>query len=128
MHIVERDGRKTRFTDHGTRLLEEAQQIVGTHDAALRRLMGEGPADAVPIVVGATDHGADQILPVLTAAVRDTRGPYPDGLTPCHDLPAVPPVGLSARARGGCDPALTTATIEAVRALLGFRDMAPRAV
>ncbi|GAA0681503.1 hypothetical protein GCM10009548_60360 [Streptomyces malaysiensis subsp. malaysiensis] len=75
MHIVERDGRKTRFTAHGTRLLEEAQQIVGTHDAALRRLMGEGPADAV-----------------------------------------------------GCDPALTTATIEAVRALLGFRDMAPRAV
>ncbi|GAA2312057.1 LysR family transcriptional regulator [Streptomyces violaceusniger] len=238
--IVERDGRKTRFTPHGTRLLEEAQQIVGAHDAALRRLMGEDPAGAAPVVIGATEHGADQILPVLTAAVRDTRpgaevrvridrsarltdavargeldlavyvteaasapgtpvgelplrwyaapgweppappaplplvaisdpcvirrraltalashhtaatvvaeagylagvldaaraglgaallavpgGPYPDGLAPRHDLPAVPPVRLSARARGGCDPLLTGATIEAVRALLGFRE------
>ncbi|MGV9854650.1 LysR family transcriptional regulator [Streptomyces sp. NPDC003442] len=238
--IVERDGRKTRFTPHGTRLLEAAQQIVGAHDAALRRLMGEGPADTAPVIIGATEHGADQILPVLTAAVRDTRpgaevrvridrsarltdavargeldlavyvteaasapgtpvgelplrwyaapgweppaapaplplvaisdpcvirrraltalashhtaatvvaeagylagvldaaraglgaallavpgGPYPDGLTPRHDLPAVPPVRLSARARGGCDPSLAEATIEAVRALLGFRE------
>lgn len=39
----------------------------------------------------------DQILPVLTAAVRDARGPYPDGLTPCHDLPAVPPPGRPQR-------------------------------
>ncbi|WP_206269386.1 hypothetical protein [Streptomyces antioxidans] len=49
-------------------------------------------------------------------------GPYPDGLAPLHGLPAVPPVRLSARARSGCDPSLAGATIEAVRALLGFRD------
>ncbi|MGW2328434.1 LysR family transcriptional regulator [Streptomyces sp. NPDC001700] len=238
--VVERDGRKTRFTAHGTRLLEEAQQIVGAHDAAIRRLMGEDRPDAAPVVIGATEHGADQILPVLTAAVRDTRpgaevrvridrsarlteavargeldlavyvteaaqapgtpvgelplrwyaapgwtpppapaplplvaisdpcvirrraltalashhtpatvvaeagylagvldaaraglgaallatpgSPYPDGLTPRHDLPAVPPVRLSARSRTGCDPSLTRATVEAVRALLTSRE------
>ncbi|MEV6127248.1 LysR family transcriptional regulator [Streptomyces violaceusniger] len=238
--IVERDGRKTRFTTHGSRLLEEARLLTGAHDAAVRRLLGEDTADVAPVVIGATEHGADQILPVLTGAVRDTRpgaevrvridrsarltdavergeldlavyvteaasapgtpvgelplrwyaapgwnppaapaplplvaisdpcvirrraltalashhtsatvvaeagylagvldaaraglgaallaspgSPYPDGLTPRHDLPAVPPVRISALARSGCDPSLAGATIEAVRGLLTYRE------
>ncbi|WP_033318270.1 LysR family transcriptional regulator [Streptomyces yerevanensis] len=71
--VVERDGRRTRFTAHGTQLLEEARLIVGAHDAAVRRLLGEGGEQAAIIVIGATEHGADQILPVLTDAVREVR-------------------------------------------------------
>ncbi|RZB15033.1 LysR family transcriptional regulator [Streptomyces sp. F001] len=71
--VVERDGRKTRFTAHGAQLLEEARLIVGAHDAAVRRLLGEEGATAATVVVGATEHGADQILPALTEAVREVR-------------------------------------------------------
>ncbi|MFD7445133.1 hypothetical protein [Streptomyces sp. NPDC059909] len=45
-------------------------------------------------------------------------GRKPDGLTLRRDLPAVPPVWLSALARRGSDPSLTGAAVEAVRALL----------
>ncbi|TLS47600.1 LysR family transcriptional regulator [Streptomyces montanus] len=237
--VVERDGRKTRFTVHGAQLLEEARLIVGAHDAAVRRLLGEeGPA-AATVVIGATEHGADQILPVLTEAVREVRpeaevrvridrsarlteavergeldlavyvteatatagtpvgalplrwyaapgwkppaaaplplvainapcvirrraltelaarhtpatvvaeagylagvldaaraglgaallavpgGQSPEGLTPRRDLPAVPPVRLSALARRGSEPSLIGAAVEAVRALLASRE------
>lgn len=71
--VVERDGRKTRFTAHGAQLLQEARLIVGTHDAAVRRLLGEDGPAAATVVIGATEHGADQILPVLTEAVRQVR-------------------------------------------------------
>ncbi|MBT2415531.1 LysR family transcriptional regulator [Streptomyces sp. ISL-12] len=69
--VVERDGRKTRFTAHGTRLLQEARLIVAAHDAAVRRLLGDDGPQAATVVIGATEHGADQILPVLTEAVRE---------------------------------------------------------
>ncbi|MEU6548250.1 LysR substrate-binding domain-containing protein [Streptomyces sp. NPDC046859] len=71
--VVERDGRKTRFTAHGAQLLQEARLIVGTHDAGVRRLLGEDGPGAETAVVGVTEHGADQILPVLTEAVREVR-------------------------------------------------------
>ncbi len=71
--VVERDGRKTRFTAHGVQLLEEARLILGAHDAAVRRLLGEEGATAATVVIGATEHGADQILPALTDAVREVR-------------------------------------------------------
>jgi DNA-binding transcriptional LysR family regulator len=71
--VVERDGRKTRFTAHGAQLLEGARLILGTHDAAVRRLLGEDGPGAETVVIGATEHGADQILPVLTEAVREVR-------------------------------------------------------
>ncbi|MFJ9174069.1 LysR family transcriptional regulator [Streptomyces sp. NPDC102360] len=70
--VVERDGRKTRFTAHGAQLLQEARLIVGAHDTAVRRLLGEAGAQAA-FVIGATEHGADQILPVLTRTVREAR-------------------------------------------------------
>lgn len=71
--VVERDGRKTRFTGHGTQLLEEARLIVAAHDAAVRRLLSDDRPEVATVVIGATEHGADQILPVLTEAVREVR-------------------------------------------------------
>ncbi|TQE29419.1 LysR family transcriptional regulator [Streptomyces ipomoeae] len=71
--VVERDGRKTRFTAHGAQLLQEARLIVAAHDAAVRRLLSDDGPEAATVVIGATEHGADQILPVLTEAVREVR-------------------------------------------------------
>ncbi|MFD6530849.1 LysR family transcriptional regulator [Streptomyces sp. NPDC060184] len=67
--VVERAGRATRFTDAGNLLLEEARRILGVHDEAARRLLGSEPAT---IVIGSTEHGADQILPRITEAVHGT--------------------------------------------------------
>jgi DNA-binding transcriptional LysR family regulator len=68
--VVERDGRRTRFTAEGRLLLEQARRIIAVHDEALRTLLGvEGDPDV--IVIGSTEHAADQILPRLTAAVRE---------------------------------------------------------
>ncbi|MGW4233397.1 LysR family transcriptional regulator [Streptomyces sp. NPDC004980] len=68
--VVERAGRATRFTAAGTLLLDEARRILGVHDEAARRLLGSEPAT---IVIGSTEHGADQILPRITAAVHRTH-------------------------------------------------------
>lgn len=68
--VVERDGRRTRFTADGSLLLEEARRIVAAHDEAVRRLLGE---DTDTVVIGSTEHAADQILPRVTAAVRAVR-------------------------------------------------------
>ncbi|MER6690112.1 LysR family transcriptional regulator [Streptomyces minutiscleroticus] len=240
--VVERDGRRTRFTAHGAQLLDEARLIVGAHDGAVSRLLGENGPRPATVAVGATEHGADRILPLLTEAVREVRpeaevrvridrsarlaeavargeldlavyvtdavtaagrpvgdlplawyaapgwrppaapaplplvaisapcvvrrraltalaaqhvpatvvaesgylagvldaaraglgaallavpaGAHPDGLVPCRDLPAVPPVGLSALARKGSDPSVNGAMVEAVRALLAARGAA----
>ena len=64
---VEPDGRRTRFTAGGRLLLAQARQIVDVHDAALRLLATD---DTPVVVVGSTEHCADQILPALAAAVR----------------------------------------------------------
>ncbi|MFJ2645685.1 LysR substrate-binding domain-containing protein [Streptomyces sp. NPDC087420] len=68
--VVERAGRATRFTEAGNLLLEEARRILGVHDEAARRLLGSEPAT---IVIGSTEHAADQILPRITAAVHRTH-------------------------------------------------------
>jgi DNA-binding transcriptional LysR family regulator len=70
--VVERDGRRTRFTAEGGLLLEQARRIVAVHDEAVRTLLGE-EGDPDVIVIGSTEHAADQILPLLTAAVREVR-------------------------------------------------------
>jgi DNA-binding transcriptional LysR family regulator len=64
--LVERQGRQAAFTPDGQALIAEARRILAAHDDALRRLVG----DEQPIVVvGATEHAADLILPVITAAL-----------------------------------------------------------
>lgn len=70
--LVVRDGRQTRFTPDGDRLLEEARRILAVHDEALARLAASTPA---ALVVGSTETAADEVLPALLAMFRDA---YPD--------------------------------------------------
>jgi DNA-binding transcriptional LysR family regulator len=68
--VVEREGRRTRFTSDGALLLEQARRVIAVHDEAVRTLLGD---DGDTVVIGSTEHAADQILPLLTAAVREVR-------------------------------------------------------
>jgi DNA-binding transcriptional LysR family regulator len=70
--LVERDGRRARFTSSGEALLAGPRRIVAAHDEALQRLQ---IFDAKEIVIGATEHAAERILsPVVTALAES----YPD--------------------------------------------------
>jgi len=65
--LLERDGRQARFTVAGEALLNEARQIVAAHDRALERLVF---APARQLVVGATEHAGDLILPRILSDLR----------------------------------------------------------
>ncbi|MEV6923901.1 LysR family transcriptional regulator [Dactylosporangium sp. NPDC051485] len=65
--LVERAGRGVRFTLQGEALLVEARRILAVHDESLRRL--EVAAERV-ILVGCTEHAADQMLPQLLDVMR----------------------------------------------------------
>ena len=60
--LVERDGRRTRFTSAGELLVAQARLILDAHDDALRRL--EITA-ASALIIGVTEHAADLILPPI---------------------------------------------------------------
>jgi DNA-binding transcriptional LysR family regulator len=66
--LVVRDGRRGRFTPDGEALLAEARRILTAHDEALRRL-GVESSDGV-IVVGSSEHAADQLLREIATALR----------------------------------------------------------
>jgi DNA-binding transcriptional LysR family regulator len=66
--LVEPSGRGTRFTKAGEALLAEARQIIAAHDQALRRL---AIAERTQLIIGATEHAADHILPPLMAALDE---------------------------------------------------------
>jgi DNA-binding transcriptional LysR family regulator len=65
--LLERDGRQARFTVAGEALLNEARQIVAAHDRALERLVF---APARQLVVGATEHAGELILPRILSDLR----------------------------------------------------------
>ncbi|MFD5823824.1 LysR family transcriptional regulator [Lentzea sp. NPDC060358] len=65
--LFERDGRNMRFTHEGERVLAEARAIIEVHDASLRRLEAERDRT---IVVGSTEHSAEQILPEMIRALQ----------------------------------------------------------
>lgn len=65
--LFEKDGRAMKFTPAGEQVLVEARKIIEVHDASLRLLQVERP-DA--IVVGSTEHAADQVLPEMLHALR----------------------------------------------------------
>ncbi len=65
--LLERDGRQARFTVAGQALLNEARQIVAAHDRALERLVF---APARQLVVGATEHAGELILPKILSDLR----------------------------------------------------------
>ncbi|GAS95243.1 LysR family transcriptional regulator [Mycolicibacterium canariasense] len=64
--VVERSGRGVAFTELGHRVLGHARAILAAHDAALTDL---GAAEERALLIGATEHGADVMLPALTAAL-----------------------------------------------------------
>ena len=66
--VVERSGRGVVFTELGQRVLRHARTIVAAHDHALDDL---GATDERLLVIGATEHGADVMLPGLTGALAD---------------------------------------------------------
>jgi DNA-binding transcriptional LysR family regulator len=66
--IVERSGRGVAFTELGHRVLGHARTILAAHDAALADL---GAADERVLLIGATEHGADVMLPGLTSALGE---------------------------------------------------------
>jgi DNA-binding transcriptional LysR family regulator len=65
--LVHKAGRGTAFTPAGDALLVEARRILAVHDQAMQRL--EVPTDPV-IMLGCTEHAADQMLPGLLSALR----------------------------------------------------------
>ncbi|ORV31048.1 LysR family transcriptional regulator [Mycolicibacterium conceptionense] len=66
--VVERSGRGVAFTELGHRVLGHARGILAAHDAALSDL---GAAEERVLLIGATEHGADVMLPALTAALGE---------------------------------------------------------
>ncbi|MDT0266626.1 LysR substrate-binding domain-containing protein [Streptomyces sp. DSM 44915] len=65
--LVTRDGRRSRFTDAGERLLVEARRILSVHDQALARL---DAASQSRVVIGSAETAADQVLPGVLASLR----------------------------------------------------------
>lgn len=70
--LVDRDGRKTRFTSAGDALLVEARRILAAHDEALVRL---DAGHSQHMTIGSTETAAEQILPELLRTIREA---YPD--------------------------------------------------
>lgn len=66
--VVERSGRGVAFTELGYRVLAHARSILAAHDTALAEL---GAAEERVLLLGATEHGADVMLPGLTAALGE---------------------------------------------------------
>ncbi|KAA9160119.1 LysR family transcriptional regulator [Amycolatopsis acidicola] len=65
--LVERDGRRSRFTADGEQLLGYARRILALHDEALRSF---GVENQETITIGSTEHAAAQLLPRLSGALE----------------------------------------------------------
>ncbi|SPM33399.1 LysR family transcriptional regulator [Mycobacterium rhizamassiliense] len=66
--VVERSGRGISFTEVGQKVLRHARTILAAHDAALDDL---GATEHTLVTIGATEHGADVMLPALTSVLRE---------------------------------------------------------
>jgi DNA-binding transcriptional LysR family regulator len=62
--LMERDHRGVRLTADGEALLPKARQMLAIHDEILRDF-AMSPGET--LTIGATEHGADQLLPTVTA-------------------------------------------------------------
>jgi len=67
--LVVRDGNAARFTPDGELLLAEARKILAAHDDALERVR-RADSPGRTLVIGSTEHAADQLLPSITARLR----------------------------------------------------------
>src|SRR5690349_17032878 len=68
--LVERDGRRSRFTADGEALLTGARRILAAHDETLHDF---GLRPEVPLVIGSTEHAAALLLPGLTDCLPGRR-------------------------------------------------------
>jgi DNA-binding transcriptional LysR family regulator len=66
--VVERSGRGMLFTEMGQKVLRHARTILAAHDAALDDL---GATEPRLLTIGATEHGADVMLPALTSVLHE---------------------------------------------------------
>jgi len=73
--LFEKDGRVMRFTPDGERVLVEARKILEAHDTSIELLGAQGGGT---IVVGSTEHAAEQVLAEMLRALRDA---FPDRTT-----------------------------------------------
>jgi DNA-binding transcriptional LysR family regulator len=67
--LMERDHRGVRLTADGEALLPKARRMLAIHDEILRDF-AMGPAET--LTIGATEHGADRLLPRVTALLNST--------------------------------------------------------
>lgn len=68
MELVRKDGRRTKFTPAGERLLGEARRLLAVHDDVQTRL-----TDVVskPVIsIGSTETAAEELLPEVLASVK----------------------------------------------------------
>ncbi|MEU0543891.1 LysR family transcriptional regulator [Nocardia sp. NPDC005978] len=70
--LVEKNGRTSRFTPEGERLVMEARRLLAAQDQVLARF-AEAPRPQINI--GSTEHAADGLLPDLLGVLRTT---YPE--------------------------------------------------
>ena len=70
--LVERQGRGSRFTPDGDKLLRQARRILALHDETLREF---GVESERTVVIGSTEHAAAQLLPGLASSLTDA---FPD--------------------------------------------------
>lgn len=68
VELVQKDGRKTKFTPAGERLLGEARRLLGVHDEVRTRLTAAVAKPAISI--GSTETAADELLPEILATVK----------------------------------------------------------
>jgi len=73
--LFEKEGRGMRLTAEGERVLAEARTILGVHDEALERLAVRSEQ---VVVVGSTEHAAEQVLPEMIRALSEA---FPDVTT-----------------------------------------------
>ncbi|MDV6271440.1 LysR family transcriptional regulator [Rhodococcus globerulus] len=70
--LLTKDGRGSRFTSNGERLLVEARRLLAAHEQALQRLRVEEVDD---LTIGSSEHAADYVLPELLGVLREA---YPE--------------------------------------------------
>jgi DNA-binding transcriptional LysR family regulator len=71
--LVERQGRGSRFTPDGDKLLRQARRILALHDETLRVF---GVDSEQTLVIGSTEHAAAQVLPGLSSSLADALPDY----------------------------------------------------
>lgn len=77
--LVQKDGRKKRFTPAGEKLLGEARRLLSAHDQAFGRL--KEASERPVITIGSTETAADEVLPEILSTVKAA---FPDRRVQFH--------------------------------------------